>query len=221
MVDGADTQLRLRQLLDYPLEGMSTEIKDWLDLGEGTVRANLAKELIALANNGGGYLLFGFSDLDTGWEPSGPCQFNIARYSQDAINDILKRHAEPPFECFAHHVASSGGNDHVVVEVPGGHTVPIRSAHAPDGSSLRDHTYYVRRPGPESAPPQNGREWGELIKRCLDNDHDRQLASFRRILDVMRREPGFLAELAGMSGAALAEWQQESRRRASRPEDSI
>ena len=222
VVNGADTQLRLRQLLDYPREGMSTEIKDWLDLEERTVRANVARGLLALANHGGGYLLFGFRDLATGWEPSGSCPFDIARYSQDSINGILKRHAEPPFECFVHYIASSRGTEHVVVEVPGGHTVPIRSDHAPEGSLLRDHTYYIRRPGPESAPPQNGREWGDLISRCLDNDHGRQVESFRRILDVMRSEPGFLADLtsAARTGEALAEWQQQSRRRASRPEDS-
>jgi predicted HTH transcriptional regulator len=103
---------------------MSVEIKDWLDLGERIIRANAAKELIVLANHGGGFLLFGFRDLATGWEPSGSCPFDIARYSQDSINDILKRHAEPPFECFVHHMASAEGTTHVVVEVPGGHTVP-------------------------------------------------------------------------------------------------
>jgi hypothetical protein len=94
VVNGADPQLRLRQLLDYPREGMTTEIKDWLDLEERTIRANVARGLIALANHGGGYLLFGFRDLATGWEPSGSCPFDIARYSQDSINGILKRHAQ-------------------------------------------------------------------------------------------------------------------------------
>jgi predicted HTH transcriptional regulator len=53
-------------LLDFPREDMATEIKDWLNLGDSMVRAKLAKELIALANHGGGYLLFGFSEATTG-----------------------------------------------------------------------------------------------------------------------------------------------------------
>ncbi len=70
----ADTDVRsLRRLLDYPREEMATEIKGWLDLSGRDVRARLAKELIALANYGGGYLLFGFVEADNGWSPSESC----------------------------------------------------------------------------------------------------------------------------------------------------
>jgi len=101
---GFNPERSLRQLLDYPREEMATEIKDWLDLDDPMVRAKLAKGLIALANHGGGYLLFGFSDTPTGWVPSGPCPYELDRYSQGAINAIAKRHAEPVFEC---HVTTS------------------------------------------------------------------------------------------------------------------
>lgn len=62
----SNSEQSLRQLLDFPREDMATEIKDWLNLGDSMVRAKLAKELIALANHGGGYLLFGFSEATTG-----------------------------------------------------------------------------------------------------------------------------------------------------------
>jgi hypothetical protein len=87
----------LRSLLDYPSESAATEIKDWLDLASRAERANVARELIALANHGGGNLLFGFTETTGGWEASGECAHDLARYSQDEVNNILKAHAGAGF----------------------------------------------------------------------------------------------------------------------------
>lgn len=213
MASSSPLRRELVRLLDYPLEDLSTEIKDWLDLGEAVERANLARELIALANHGGGYVLFGFADALDGWPASGPCPHDLARYSQDAVNNILKLHAEPIFECYTHHLSSAAGNDHVVIQVPGGHLVPIRSRGGPAASRLNDHVYYVRRPGPESAPPQSGAEWQALITRCVDNNVERQLESFRRIVTVLQSGPEVawsIADASGPTGAALKRWSDDS-----------
>ena len=50
----------LTEMLDDPREDMAVEIKSWLDLEDTAVRADLARELLALANHGGGTVLFGF-----------------------------------------------------------------------------------------------------------------------------------------------------------------
>lgn len=203
----------LRSLLDYPSESAATEIKDWLDLASRVERANVARELIALANHGGGNLLFGFTETAGGWEPSGECAHDLVRYSQDEVNNILKAHAEPIFECSTYHVNSSAGTMHVVVVVPGGHRVPIRSHGAPAGSRLADHCYYIRRPGPESAPPDTGAEWQQLIERCSENNRERQLEGFRRVLDVLRSEPVLAREIADLAAGEadpLLRWAQES-----------
>lgn len=201
----------LRRLLDYPREEMGTEVKGWLDLNSRNVRARVAKELIALANYGGGYLLFGFDEVGTGWTPSGSCPFDLKYYSQDEINNILKRHSEPVFECAVHHIQSSAGGDHVVVVVPGGHIVPIRADRCPQGSGVTE-AYYIRRPGPESAPPQDAHDWEALIHRCLDNDHQRQLDGFRRILGLLQAEPSLAERIAEFSAGrtALMSWTDAS-----------
>jgi hypothetical protein len=207
----------LRLLLDNPSEDLATEIKEWLDLSEKIPRANLARELIALANHGGGYVLFGFSETAAGWSPSGACQFDLESYSQDAINNILKAHSEPVFECYCSRVARDDGSHHVVVRVPGGHMVPIRSRGGPEGSRLRDHTYYIRRPGPESAPPENASEWDSLITRCIDNNRERQLEGFRRIVQLLRANPEVAVSIADLATGApdpLTSWFEESLDRA-------
>jgi len=199
-----------RRLLDFPLEDVGTEIKDWLDLSQKQERANLARELIALANHGGGYVLFGFSDTTAGWTPSGACPHDLKHYTSDEVNNILKAHAEPMFECFTHRVFSALGNEHVVVRVPGGHLVPLRSRGGPARSRLTDHTYYVRRPGPESSPPQTGAEWQALITRCVDNNVERQLESFRRIVGVLQGSPDVVAAIANATQPALVQWSDDS-----------
>jgi len=208
-------ELELQQLVDHPDENLATEIKDWLDLSDRVIRADVAKELIALANHGGGYLLFGFSEAADGWSPSPSDQVALDHYSQDSINDILKRHAEPVFECHTAHITSSAGTLHVVVRVPGGHLVPIRSRGGPEGSRLSDHQYYIRRPGAESAPPDNAREWDELIARCVENHHERQLESFRRIIAVMQASPEVMSELSALAAGddPLTKWIEQSRER--------
>lgn len=194
---------------------MSTEIKSWLDLHDPLVRAKLAKEFIALGNHGGGYLLFGFREDVAGWPPQGANPYSSDRYSQDNINNILRRHAEPAFECYTTAITSSAGNPHVVVEVPGGHRVPIHAQRAPQGSGLIDNAYYIRRPGPDSAPASTAAEWQVLIRRCLDNDHERQVDAFRRVLGVIRAHPELAAEISTSSDnrEKLSAWRDASLKR--------
>ena len=53
---------RLSDLLVEPREHLHVEIKEWLDLSDRAHRANLAKEIIAIANHGGGFILLGFRE---------------------------------------------------------------------------------------------------------------------------------------------------------------
>jgi hypothetical protein len=208
-----EIQQQLGELLNFPREDMDTEIKDWLRLEEKRVRADLARELIALANHGGGYLVFGFADHDGEWLPSGPCPYAEIHYSPDAINGIVKAYAEPPFECLIDRVTSSAGNVHVIIRVPGGHRVPIRSRKAgPDGSRLAVDVYYIRRPGAESAPPQSSREWDELLRRCLATHREELLDSFRSIVGIVGAGQE-IAELLGAKQSAderLHTWERAS-----------
>ena len=46
----------LNDLIDVPRETLEIELKEWLDLSEPVVRANIARHLAALANHGGAHL---------------------------------------------------------------------------------------------------------------------------------------------------------------------
>ncbi len=216
MATPSPLERELLALVDFPVEDLSTEIKDWLDLSQRPVRGDLARELIALGNHGGGCVLFGFSETLAGWPPSGRCPHDLRFYSQDEINNILKAHAEPVFECYVHHLASTSGTPHIVVRAPGGHIVPIRSRGAPAGSRLTDHTYFIRRPGPESAPPQNAREWDELITPLRDQQPRTSARELSADHQPTARRPEVavsVAELATGATDPLTQWLQESLQR--------
>jgi hypothetical protein len=51
-----------QDLIDNPNETLAVEYKSWLDLTDNEVRADLARHIAALANYGGGSIVFGFTD---------------------------------------------------------------------------------------------------------------------------------------------------------------
>jgi predicted HTH transcriptional regulator len=78
----ANARLDLQDLIENPLEVLDVELKDWMDIaGNRAVQANIARHVAALANNGGGHLLFGFRD-DRTENPATP--YPVNNYNRDA-----------------------------------------------------------------------------------------------------------------------------------------
>ncbi len=181
----SDHAPRLADLLRDPRETLDIELKEWLDIvGDGEHKATLAKALIALANHGGGYVVFGFAETGEGVMPAEPRPANLSAYTPDTVNSVVSRFAEPPFHCDVRAVTSPETDlDHPIVSVPGGHRVPIRSKRSgPDERIIQANRYYIRRPGPSSEPPQSGQEWDALIGRCIGNAREDLLDRFRIIM---------------------------------------
>jgi hypothetical protein len=101
----------------------------------------------------------------------------------DLINNIIRRFASPSFHCtltLLPHPQS--GNEHAVVQVPGGFGVPVMSKSGTAGNTIRPHLCYMRKPGPESAPPENQADWERLLARCLRNRREDMLDAIRNIV---------------------------------------
>ena len=175
---------RLADLLIDPHETLEVEHKEWIDIvGNNDHKAVLAKALIALANHGGGFVIFGLSQTQQGVVAAPNRPPDLTGYIPDTVNSVANAYAEPTFHCDLNVVEATDGQSYPVVSVPGGHRVPIRAKRdGPNGQTVKQNTYYIRRPGPQSEGPQNGREWDELIRRCISNARDELIDQMRSIL---------------------------------------
>lgn len=206
------TNRRLPDLLIEPREDLDVEAKGWLDLvGSNEHKATLAKALLALANHGGGFVLIGFDETDTGLVPAPGRPATLDAYTQDQVNGIVQSYAEPPFHCAVHHVAGAAGAVHPIIAVPGGHRVPIRARRGgPGNTTVQMHAIYIRRPGPQSEVPQSGAEWDALLGRCLAARRDELLSNMRDLLlGAVPQAPSAPAEgerLGRWTEACLARW---------------
>jgi transcriptional regulator with XRE-family HTH domain len=173
----------LEPLLAAPAEALDVEYKGWLDLrNDSEHKAQLAKAAIALANEGGGVIVIGLREQRPNLI-SEPRPAEIQAYDQDLINSIIRRFASPSFHCTLK-LLSHPQTKHelAVIEVPGRHRVPVMSKSGTPNDTIRPHLCYVRRPGPESAPPQNQEDWDRLLSRCLQNRREDMLDAIRDIV---------------------------------------
>ena len=160
----------LQELVDAPRERLDVEYKAWLDPTDRETSAKLAKHLCALANFGGGFLVFG---IDNDMNPAGPRPASAGSYDQDTLSGIVKRYLTPAFQVAVYEVTSVGTKTtHPVVWVPSHEAVPVCSARGgpeiggkPVG--IVRGTYYTRGPGPESVAISRPEQWAPVIRRCV------------------------------------------------------
>lgn len=187
----------LTDIVDYPRETLEIELKEWVDLTDRVVQAKLAKHLAALANHGGGYVLFGFCD-DMSIAPSRPAE--LSHFNRDTFSSIIKRYLNPTFQCEVIMVTASGGLVYPIIRVPSHGSTPVAAkADGPSDSKgqpqgVKSGTYYIRKPGPESAPIQGAEEWHPLIRRCVIADRDGLLADIARVVQPSSEPVAVAAE---------------------------
>jgi len=214
----AKENLELGDLLAEPREALDVEVKEWLELTDANHRALVAKEIIALANHGGGYLMIGFEELTDGsFKPARSRPPNLDAYSQDAIQSIVSKYIDPSVQCrVVHQTAPASADRYPVLIVPGGHRVLIRAkSGSPDGK-LVPHRVYTRRPGPTSEEPKTAEEWDRLFERVLQNRKAELLEAMRLIMAGViptspQETPSRRAELIEFEQTAIARWEARVR----------
>jgi|HubBroStandDraft_6_1064221.scaffolds.fasta_scaffold39732_4 hypothetical protein len=196
----------LEPLLTAPAEALDVEYKTWLDLkGNDEHKAILAKAAIAIANEGGGHIVIGMREERPNLV-SEPRPAEIAAYDQDMVNQIIRRFASPHFHCkltIRRHPDT--GYEHAVIGVPGGFGFPVMSKSGTPQNSIRPHLCYMRKPGPESSPPENQADWERLLNRCLRNRREDMLDAIRTIVEGGVPPPAALEKTDAERQASFAE----------------
>lgn len=211
----AATNSDLDELLAEPRETLDVEIKEWLDLSTNEHRASLAKEIIALSNHGGGYVVVGFEEqTDGSFLPATSRPAALDAWSQDNVQAIVAKYIDPAIQCRVTHRERPGTSEkHPIIGVPGGSRSPVRAkAGSPDGSKLVTNRVYVRRPGPNSEEPRTTEEWDRLFERCVQARQNELLEAMRSIMAgvvpaTAPAAPSRLQQLKEFEDAAVARWE--------------
>lgn len=194
---------QLQELIDNPNETLEVEHKSWLDLSDDNeARADLARHIAAIANHGGGSIVFGLDDVTMKF--AGPNPFPKVNFNRDLISGIVKRYLEPTFQCDIQIIRSEIGNDHPIILVPPHGSAPIcAKADGPQVNGkprgIAQGIYYTRKPGPESAPILTSTEWTPIIRRCAMHERTAILGA----IDLALRGP---AHPNPTSAEALKAW---------------
>ena len=194
-------------------EALDFEIKGWLNLQDPSEdRATLAKAIMAIANHGGGRIVLGLVETETGAREADERPASLGGYSQDLVNGIVQKYCDPPFHCAVRPAVGPGGALFPVVHVPGGHRVPVRARRAgPNERIVRENAIYVRKPGPRSEAVQTGAEWDALLGRCVRirlDDMLKELPPFVRDLVGRIEEPALRDRLDEWIASGFARWEQ-------------
>ncbi|MCY3752293.1 MAG: putative DNA binding domain-containing protein [Gammaproteobacteria bacterium] len=171
----------LQPLIVEPREDLAVEYKNWLDLDQEEDKATLAKSCIALANHGGGFLVIGFEEqADSLLSNARPAA--IAEITQDTVNSVIRRYADPDFHCQLYTIPHPTTHvSHPIVAVPGGLSEPVISRRTCSGT-IQQHRCYIRKPGPRSEAPQTAEEWRTLLRRCVQANREDMLSAIRAIV---------------------------------------
>jgi hypothetical protein len=142
-------------------------MKSNLDFSDKVSKAKFARHVAALANYGGGYIVFGFKD-----DMSRDARTEFPEVNHDTVASVVNSLLTPPLHCEVRVVVASGGARHTVVCVPSHVTAPVCASrdgpHDQKGKpqGITAGTYYIRKPGPQSAPIVEASEWAPVIRRC-------------------------------------------------------
>ena len=200
----------LQPLVIEPREDLAMEYKAWLNIAKEEDKAVLAKACIALANHGGGFLIMGFDEHEGSLTSSQrPAEFKDI--TQDAINSIIQRYAEPSFHCQLHTIAHPETRvEHLIVTVPADISVPVISQRD-CGGVIRQHSCYIRKSGPRSEAPRTEAEWRTLLHRCVQANRVDMLSAIRSIVlgrtETENTETQLVQEIEDFRNSSFERWQ--------------
>ncbi len=140
----------------------------------------LVKDIMAIANTEGGYIVIGVAERSEGFELVGVSSDQAGSYESTALCQFIQKYSDPPINVRVQKVSHRGRNL-VVLEIPRFKDTPhICQKDYP--SVLSDRALYVRSDNNESAPLKSSSDFRALIEAAIRNRTDSLLASFRAIL---------------------------------------
>jgi hypothetical protein len=207
----------VQDLVDSPCRALDVEYKSWRNLDHGEDRAELARDIAALANHGGGFVVFGFNEQTLAPDETDPFRTNC---TVDRVRSIVLAYLDPPIRCEVTTAVSSDGVVHAVIRVDGHGITPVcvrQDGPIVDGSKLIERgTYYLRKHGPAASGhpigvscPLSGKieipqDWAPVIRRCVRRDREALLGMLDAAIEGRSASPDLVQRLVAWHRAARA-----------------
>jgi len=151
----------------------------------------LVKDILAIANTKGGFVVVGVSEPATGFTWDGLADDQCKSFDTSRVNRFLQNYADPPINTHVIKHESRGAN-FVIIEIPRFPDTPhICQKDFP--GVLAAGAIYVRTDNNESAPIRNSSDMRTIVEHATRNRADQLLASFRAVL-TGTPPPGTVAE---------------------------
>jgi hypothetical protein len=169
-------QAQIDELVARPSEGLSVEVKTWIDPGAPEGAAKIVRAAIALRNRNGGYLIVGFNDRtlqpDIGNEPPDV----RAAFHLDKIQGLVSRHSAEMFEIGVA-FGMRDGREYPIIKIPEGVLWPVAvKADLMDATNAKKlvrhgEVYFrtLRANGTVSTAAARPEDWREIADICFEN----------------------------------------------------
>lgn len=188
----------LVELITDANEDLAVEYKAWMDTSTPVARAKLARHIAALANHGGGYLVFGVDDATR--KPMGETDLARSLFSQEAFASIIKKYLDPRVQVTVQAAeVENVSYPVIVVQSHGARPVIAVADGIPDANGkplgVVAGTIYMRAAGPQSTAIRTGDDWNALLDRCLSHRTDLLGVLFRQSMARQSRPSRHIAEI--------------------------
>lgn len=169
-----DRLQQAQSLIERPTEGLSVEIKTWIDPAQPEGQAKIVKAVLALRNQNGGHLIIGF-DNDTLQPDKNSAPRNVRQvFHIDAIQALVTKYSSEAFEVFVD-FPMLDEQEYPVITVPSGAKTPVAvKADLPGsgGKLLAINDVYVRTLNSNYTPSSakaTWKDWSRILEIFFDN----------------------------------------------------
>ncbi len=174
-----------RALINLLLRGYESKDLDYKgptqwDENNKKACCELIKDVMAMANTNGGFIVIGVSEAPNGFSWKGLSLDQLSTYDTTRFNRSLQKYTDPPINALLRKVEHDN-KSFVVIEVPRFVDTPHVCQRDFPGV-LTTPTLYVRTDNNESAPIRSSADFRALIEQATRNRADSLLTAMRSIL---------------------------------------
>ncbi len=157
---------RFDHLFDLGIETQDVDYKREIVTTRDGVAA-VAKDIIAIANFGGGYLVFGIAEKTKGvFDQTGLDAEQLRLLEVTTLNKAVREYIDPPHAVKCHRV-NKDGVIFVVIEIPPSREAPLLAKKQNDAANLYPGRIYIRTTACESAEVRDNHELRRILDRIV------------------------------------------------------